>query len=441
MFCQYNHEFQRLLIEKSAQLKQIGIKDKLALFKRGLGADLYDFFDTPFIFPQEDFESLSQGSQRILEAQTHIVNQMNEQLSQQEILDYFLIPNAVRPFIQWDRLLSGKHTVARLDIVPHSKGYSVCEINLHTGVGGMTCGHAYDLTMESLGLQSYYAHGKVSPYLTLAQEIKEIAHHKGYERLVILDWQSHADKGYPSFELMQLSFIQAGIDLPIVTHTEQTFPTQWLAPEDAAKTLVYRGFSLDEVDPNDAFLQSLFTSQATVLHGFEDELRTNKRWLALMWDPAYQSCLTLEQKAAIQTYLPYSCILSQTNLPHFLSHKDDYIFKANEGFGGQGILIGKTLSQQALKKRLESIGIENILAQAFMETDSLSILHDTEEAPAEHKFVLGLYLMGNRSQGLAVRGSMMSDVVNVSSGMAKTGWAGVINETQKAGLVEALKAL
>lgn len=441
MFCDFNRELQGLMIEKSEQLKKAGIKERLNTFKNGLAADRDDFFETPFIFSETDFAQLSIGLKHLLDAQTNIMNQIYQQRSKQEILDYFVIPNVVRPFINWERLLSGEQTVARLDIVPHKTGYSVCGIYPHTNVGGMTCGNAYDLMMEGLSLEAFYDHGKVSVYLPLAEELKSLCKKEPFERLVILDWQSHRDKGYPSFELMQLSFIHAGLDLPVITHTEQSYPREWLTPEEAQRTLVYRGFSLTEIDPHDVFFQQLMQSKTKVMHGFEDELRTNKRWLALLWDEAYQARLTLAQKEAIRTYLPYSCILSQDSLPYFMKHKDKYVFKTCESLGGHGVLIGKACSEQVLEQKLKGMGLDNILVQTYMVTDSMAILHDTDDNPAEYKFVLGLYIVGERCQGLAIRGSMSSDVVNVSSGIAKTGWAAIISEQEKLGLLTATREL
>ncbi|MGB0942179.1 MAG: hypothetical protein ACPGUE_07255 [Marinomonas sp.] len=441
MFCDFNRELQGLMIEKSDQLKKAQIKERLTTFKNGLAADRYEFFSTPFIFSQTDFEKLSSDLKHLLDAQTNIMNQIYQQRSKQEILDYFMIPNVLRAYINWQRLLSGEQTIARLDLVPHKKGYSLCGMNLHTGVGGMACGDAYDLLMESLSLEPYYDHGKVSAYLTLAEEIKTLCRQQKYERLVILDWQSHADKGYPSFELMQLSFIQAGVRLPVITHTEQSYPEAWLAPEEAKKTLVYRGFGLNEIDPYDEFLHALLESEANILHGFEDELRSNKRWLALMWDEAYQARLTLEQKQAIKQYLPYTCLLSQDTLPHFIANKNDYLFRGNGTTRGQGVLAGKAYSDAELEKKLLKIGVENVLVQEFMEADDMPILHDTDEQPAGHKFVLGLYIMGERSQGLAIRGSKVCDRINLSSGLSKTGWAAIINEQEKDQLIEAVRRL
>ena len=441
MFCDFNRELQDLMIEKSDHLKKAQVKERLNTFKNGLAADRYEFFSTPFIFSKTDFDKLSSGLKHLLDAQTNIMNQIYQQRSKQEILDYFLIPTVLRPYINWERLLSGEQTIARLDIVPHKTGYSVCGMYLHTGVGGMACGNAYDLMMESLSLEPYYDHGKVSAYLPLAEEIKALCRQQTYERLVILDWQSHADKGYPSFELMQLSFVQAGLRLPVITHTEQSFPKAWLEPEEAKKTLIYRGFSLNEIDPYDAFLHALLNSQARILHGFEDELRTNKRWLALMWDEAYHHRLTQPQRDAIKQYLPYTCLLSQDTLPHFLANKDEYLFKSNGSGGSQEILIGKQLSAAELEQKLLKVGVENVLVQTFMEADNMPILHDTDEVPAGHKFVLGLYIMGERSQGLVIRGSMVSDHVDVATGLAKTGWAAIINEQEKAQLIEAVRRL
>ena len=441
MFCDFNRELQGLMIEKSDQLKKAQIKERLTTFKNGLAADRYEFFATPFIFSKSDFEQLSCGLKHLLDAQTNIMNQIYQQKCKKEILDYFLIPTAVRPFINWQRLLSGDQTIARLDIVPHKAGYSVCGIYLHTGVGGMACGNAYDLMMESLSLEPYYDHGKVSAYLPLAEEIKALCRKQSFERLVILDWQSHAEKGYPSFELMQLSFVHAGLRLPVITHTEKSFPKAWLEPEEAEKTLISRGFSLNEIDPHDTFLQALWQSKAKLLHGFEDELRTNKRWLALMWDEAYHARLTSEQREAIRTYLPYTCLLSQDKLPYFLANKDEYLFKSNGGEGTQEILIGRKLSAPELEQKLIKIGLDNVLVQAFMESDKMSILHDTDEIPAGHKFVLGLYIMGERSQGLAIRGSMVSDRIDISTNLAKTGWAAIISEQEKAQLIEAVRNL
>ena len=63
---------------------------------------------------------------------------------------------------------------------------------------------------------------------------------------------------------------------------ENDYPEEWLQPGGGSDLLVYRGFMYADMDDDGQFIKRICESGAKVINTFETEIRSNKRWFALL---------------------------------------------------------------------------------------------------------------------------------------------------------------
>ncbi|HWL87361.1 MAG TPA: hypothetical protein VNO21_16265, partial [Polyangiaceae bacterium] len=203
----------------------------------------------------------------------------------------------------------------------------------------------------------------------------------------------------------------------------------------------------------------LTESGATLSNGFEAEVRMNKVFLAMLCDDAYQHLFTDEQRDAIRRYLPPTISLNEANFASALARKDELVFKHNTRYGGASVFMGAEHPAEFLKQTLASPpsppflverggpgrggaeGLEQWIAQQFVEPDVATLYSEEESTLAEYKFVLGLYFYNGETNGMLVRGSRISRVVNLSSGTGKIGWGVVVDAAERQALLARLESL
>jgi len=148
---------------------------------------------------------------------------------------------------------------------------------------------------------------------------------------------------------------------------------------------------------------------------FEAELKMHRTWFSLLCDPGYRQLLDERQRAAVDRYLPYSVDLRPENLDEALADKDGYVFKRSYSYGGQGVVLGADRTRDELRQALLADGVEAWACQRRVQASTVD-LPGPDGRVRPHHLVLGMYVYGDRSSGLLVRGSAASPVVNASRG-------------------------
>jgi hypothetical protein len=443
MLRDFNEEFLAVLAARRDPAAEVVSAAQSDALLRELGATTFEgkLFAHPVLFDRAELDALGRAGNALLSAQVKILRHLRAHHSDAEVLDLFAIPRRLAPYMRWENLDRPEETVARLDIIPTRTGYSFCELNVFPGVG---CGEAYpagQLYLRGQRLpEQVIASLPIGPLPALAAMYAEQARRQGLTRVVILESVSHGALGYPRQELLQRALREQSPELTVEILDEQRYPEAWLTRAEGERTLIHRMFTYREVSDDFAFFDRLWQSGAH-LAGFESELRMSKRFLAMMGAPEYRALLSADELAAIERHLPPSYFLTEARLAQALRDREQLVFKWDESasYGGTGVLIGAEHAPAALEEKLRAAGVEHWICQRVVEAETLPLRATNDAEPADYRIVLGLYCYGGTCNGMIVRGSRASRVVNVSSVSGRMGWAFATSEEHRRALIEFLK--
>jgi hypothetical protein len=441
-FQQFNEELieataaSRELIERRSLLPELDAR----MVREG--GHRYHLLPLHFVFPERDCACLAEAASALVSIQTKILRHLHGSIGREGILRTFRVPEAMRRFVNWEELLEPETIVSRFDILQAEDGsYRFCEFNIDSCVGAAEIFEFAADYFSGLGVDVAGSLGVVPPLRDLAALLAQTAARRGIARIVIFDWSvggGSGGKGYLSFERMRAYIAQAVHPIPVFIADEKTCPADWLQPEEARRTLFYRGFLMDEMDDGGAFLDRLIALGATVINMYEAEIRMDKAWFVLLHDEVIRRLLTPRERELIDTYLPYTCDVNRHNAASLIEQKSRYVFKEKHSFGGKGIRFGEETPKEELTALLNDHPGE-WTAQEVVPIAPSRFPADAGFRGEPQKVVFGLYLYGSRANGMLFRASTQSRVVNVTVGSARIAWAFCANETKRAELVSSLR--
>jgi hypothetical protein len=422
-------EFMSAVIASRQRFQASGGRRIAQDWLQSLGARLYVALPQPLLFDLDDYATLSGAANALLSAQLKIARHLVRTHTREHLLDLFCVPDGMAPFIDWEKFQNGSMTIARMDIVPTRDGYRFCEFNVHSAVGGGESFGCCRRICDALDLP--LDESVRPPDYDLAELYARIARERGIDRLVILDSVMHSQLGYPRHDDLVALLQEKNPGCEVAEHCEDTYPPEWLDPEQGKRTLIHRMFTYDEITDDCAFFKRLCESGATITNTFEAELRMSKLWLSLLCEKQYRGLLDESECAAVDEFLPHSFALTENNLSAALEQKDQYVFKFNFSYGGEGVLIGANATAGSLEREIRTKGVRNWICQQFVEARTISMPYDDSDNVADHALVLGLYLTEGKPNGFFVRGSASSKIVNLTNGAGKMAWGLVLDSDQR----------
>lgn len=405
------------------------------------GGHLLRLLPLNFAFDERDYARLAEAAPALVNVQTKLIRHLASTVGREGMLRTFRVPEGMRRFVNWGELLEPETLVARFDILQAEDGYRFCEFNIDSCVAAAEIFEFAADYFDELGISVRDGLGIPPPLEDLAASVARLAARKRAARIVILDWSvggGSAGKGYLSFERMRGHVARAVAPVPVFIADEKSYDPGWLAPEEARRTLVYRGFMMDEMDDGGAFLDTLLALGTPVVNTYESEIRMNKVWFALFHDEALRPVLSRAERELIARYIPYTCEIDERNRASLIEHKDGYVFKEKQSFGGSGIRIGESTSAEELSALLRGDAARGWTAQELVRALPATFPHDESFRSERQNLVFGMYLYGARANGMLVRASTRSKVVNVTAGDAKLAWAVCVDESTKARIVAGL---
>lgn len=363
-----------------------------------------------FRIDRDTHAGLIRATRLLVDAQEKLVRHVCATRTPDELQAMFAVPPAMAAAMDWATAGSRGLRMLRADIIPTDTGYHFCEVNHLPGVGAAEATHSALAFAELLGRSV----AGVSAIRQQARLYAAECRRGGFSRLVILDTTKHHAAGFGEKWLLQRYLRLMAPQLEVSYHDELSYPAEWLAPEQARRTLIHRLVTFEDTADEGAFLIAVRDSGATFSGLYESELKMHRRWFSLLCDAEYQKLLDDEELAVIERYVPHTFTLHENNLAAAVAGKDRLVFKRSYSYGGTGILIGDQHSAEELR---DLLGAEPSAwdCQRRVYTSSLELPGpDGELAP--FYFVLGVYLYGDGASGLLVRGAAHSKTVNVSQG-------------------------
>lgn len=435
MFKSFNKDVIDAFARNKRKIAEYGAARQVQALLDDVGASAFRLLPHPFLFPADDFDALARAARAVLSAQNKIVRHLCRHQSRADILARFSIDQALAPYVDWEELEAGRRRVVRVDILPLPEGYAICELNFSAAVGGAELFDCYRCFMHASGWPA--VEREHSPYANLRGLYEDSLPALGVDRVALLDWSSHAARGYASPELARRYLAGMADGMPIEMHTELTYPSKWLGRGNGTGVLVHRNFVYDDMTVNLDMFRAIHASGAKFSNGLEAELLMNKAWLAMLCDAQFHPLLDEDEIAAIRSHVPHTFLLDERTLADALARKDEWVFKLNVSYGGVDVLIGKELPAETIADRVRRAGVTNWICQAFHEVAPIHHPFDATFVAAEHRPVLGMYLHRDKASGMVIRSNRFSRVVNAGSG-AGVQWAAVVTQAEKDALLAVL---
>ena len=433
---QYNLDWisaQESMINSPASQKSTA---DISNYYQQLNAHLWKLAPYPFVIDKSEYQELQQAGKCLMTIQSKILKHLCATKTKSEILAMFDVPADIANCINWQELQLNEFTFGRFDIVATANGYKFIEFNIHASVGCVDLFDSYQYVKQAFSFPQLPEN--VSPCHLLMQMFAKAIQRKKYRRIVMIEGSEHSKAGYIhiSFYRPYMESVSQGI--PIYECTELDYQQEWLTAEEGEHTLVMRAFTYSDLSDRADFIQQLYASGATIISDFEAEIRMNKKWFTLFWQSEYQQLLSAEEINVIEKFTARTTQLNDNNLAKLIAEKDNYIFKINHGYGGDGVFFGKSLPTEVLSEKLSQFELTQWSCQETIDSPNLTISSDLNAKPQAHKTVLGLYTNADYCAGMMMRLSKISDIVNVSSGAAILAWLLPVDAKEKENLISCL---
>lgn len=193
-------------------------------------------------------------------------------------------------------------------------------------------------------------------------------------RIAILDWREVPT--YSEFVLFREYFEAQGYECIIADPREFEYRNgQLLADGILPVNLIYKRVLISELVERCGFdhavVRAVRDRAACMVNPFRCKLLHKKASLAVLSDEANAHLFSAEEKRAIDAYVPWTRLLTQRHtlyesrridlLPFLADHKDDFVLKPNDEYGGKGIVLGWEVDraewEAALQARLHDPAI------------------------------------------------------------------------------------
>ncbi len=421
------------LVSCSAFIINQGALQKVEQFLQDCHSSL-PTLPVPLIIEKKSYEELCEATQIILQVQKKIIKKLLETHSHAEILSLFNLPLLTEPLIDWEELRIGEKIISRFDFIPTEKGYQLCEINADSSIGGLKFSECFHGYCDTLGWNE--PKNLPSPREQIAKVLRDLVLKNGFTRVLIFSLKQYVHEGSGTVLSLHRRVREVIPEVPVLLVDEENFPREFLTPEEAKKTLIYRLAMYDDL-PNDSFIKEIRQTGISLLNSYETEMRSNKSWLSLFHREEFQKYLTSTERDVIDKFIPFTISISENQVETLLSEKNQYVFKMNRSYGGDGVYIGEDHDSQTLKNLLSDPSAWS--AQELIQSEKIMLPEDSFFNLKEHKLVLGLFNILGHCSGVLVRASASNSIVNMKHGNAKIGWAFPISTHDRDLLLEDFK--
>jgi hypothetical protein len=175
--------------------------------------------------------------------------------------------------------------------------------------------------------------------------------------VAIVDW-TDVPTG-PEFVAIQNLFKAGGIETIICDPRDFEIKQGAMRVGDIKVDLIYKRVIMRELlerpEVVETFLQGIREGLACTCNPFRSYVVGNKKILAALLDPAYQSIYTSEELDVIERTVPWTCVLAPGNARHrgylvnlkdfVISNKDRFVIKAANSYGGKEVFLGNETEQ------------------------------------------------------------------------------------------------
>jgi hypothetical protein len=254
--------------------------------------------------------------------------------------------------------------------------------------------------------------------------------------VAILDWADLPTAN--EFELLCDYMVAHGLPTIVATPDELEYDGKHLSCGEFRIDLVYKRVVIHELlaraDDTHPLLRAYTDRNVCLVNPFRCKIMHKKAAFELLTDEAFAGWFSASERDVINESVPWTRRLAERKtrrreqtvdlIEHVRRHRDNFLLKPNDDYGGRGIFFGKDSSESewdgALSDALEHG--DYIVQEAFLLRTEVFPVFDEEHWSLEPMFVdTNPFIFRGRVEGAFVRLSS-SPIVNVTSGGGETGF-------------------
>ncbi len=180
-------------------------------------------------------------------------------------------------------------------------------------------------------------------------------------RIAILDWREVPS--YSEFRMFAEYFKLQGLECIIADPREVEYRNGQLVAGDFHITLIYKRVLISELVARGGLdhpvVRAVLEGAVCMVNPFRCKILHKKASLAVLSDERNASLFTPEEQEAIEAHIPWTCRVEERQaryrgqtidlIPYIFEHRENFVLKPNDEYGGKGIVLGwQTAIQAAL---------------------------------------------------------------------------------------------
>ena len=207
---------------------------------------------------------------------------------------------------------------------------------------------------------------------------------RGYElpRIAILDWREVPT--YNEFVLFAQYFKAQGLACVIADPREVEYHNGRLMTGDFHITLIYKRVLLSELVAQGGLshpvLRAVLEGAVCMVNPFRCKILDKKASLAVLSDERNAAIFSLDELEAIAAHIPWTCRVEERHtdyhgkkidlLPYILEHREDFVLKPNDEYGGKGVVLGWQSDRARWAQALQTALAEPYIVQERVDIPS-----------------------------------------------------------------------
>jgi len=216
-------------------------------------------------------------------------------------------------------------------------------------------------------------------------------------RIVILDWREVPT--YSEFVISAQYFQSQGLECVIADPREVEYRDGRLYAEGVHVDLIYKRVLINELVERGGLdhpvIRAVRAGHACMVNPFRCKLLHKKASLAVLSDERNAELFTADEQEAIAHNIPWTRLVEERRttlhgqdidlLEHVSTHRDQFVLKPNDEYGGKGIVLGWTVDQQSWEGALRAALSEPSIVQEriTLPTEPYPSFHDGKVHIAE----------------------------------------------------------
>jgi uncharacterized circularly permuted ATP-grasp superfamily protein len=183
--------------------------------------------------------------------------------------------------------------------------------------------------------------------------------------ILIVDWRSVPT--WSEFQILKARFEQMGVPTVVAEPRAVSFDGRALVADGHRIDLVYRRVLMNDVlaRPDDcaALVDAYRANAMCMANTFRCKIPHKKAFFAVLTSEAFSHLFSAVEHTLIRAHIPWTRLLAGTRttlddrpidlIEHVRRHKDDFVIKPNDEYGGAGVILGWDAEASAWQAAIE----------------------------------------------------------------------------------------